>query len=363
MSFFSLATFLLLPAAIRAAAITNSTIACNNSPSLCSKAYDQVTYLGAHDSPFVRDAATDYSTSGNQYYNSTVQLSAGVRLLTAQVQLPDDSQELHVCHTSCDLLDAGTLSNWLIEVRTWVESNPNEVVTLLLVNGANADASTLAAQYEAAGITTSLAYTPSASTSATQEWPTLQSLIDSGTRLINFVPDLNDNSAAPFLMNEWDYIFENDYDNSSPTEYSCDVNRPAGLIGKTSQAISNGMMPLVNHFLYHTDPGSIFSIESPNSTYVGTTNSPQQGTGTLGTAASTCKQYYGRAPSFLLVDFWSVGPAIATVDRLNGVTDAVGRTRVSTANEAPTSDATSLRSRSFLISSLGLALLSAYVLV
>lgn len=344
------ARFLLLPAALRAAAAATSatsSTACNNSPSLCAKPYDEITFLGAHDSPFVRDASTDFSTSGNQYFNSTRQLSAGVRLLTAQVQLGgENGDELHVCHTSCDLLDAGTLSEWLREVGAWMASNPNDVVTVLLVNGAGADASSLAQHYEAAGITTDLAYTPAGSTAATQRWPTLQTLISRGTRLMNFVADLNDNTAAPYLMNEWDYIFENNYDVTSPSDFSCNIFRPAPLIGRKSQAIANGIMPLLNHFLYTSDGGSFISIESPNATYITTTNAPSGGIGNLGTAADTCKQFYGRAPSFILVDFFNVGPAIATVDRLNNVTNPVGRTKISTANRAPDESVAGLRPES-----------------
>ena len=295
----NLASLLLLPAAIRAAVLNStSTTACNNSPNLCSKAYNEVTYLGAHDSPFLRDASTDYSTSGNQYYNTTVQLSAGVRLLTAQVQTPDSSTALHVCHTSCDLLDAGSLSDWLGEVRSWMDSNPNEVVTVLIVNGASASASDLAAAYQAAGLT-NLAYTPTGSTSQTQDWPTLQSLITSGRRLVNFVDSLDDNSGAPYLMHQYDYIFQNNYDVSTPSEFSCEANAPST---DTAGLISNDMMPLMNHFLYHVDTGFI-KIDSPNSSYVGTTNAPSGGIGNLGSTANTCKQYYGRAPSYIVVDF------------------------------------------------------------
>lgn len=74
---------------------SRSASSCNNSPLLCDRTYNKVTYLGAHDSPFVKDSATGFSASGNQFYNSTVQLSAGVRLLTAQVQL--NGNALHVC--------------------------------------------------------------------------------------------------------------------------------------------------------------------------------------------------------------------------------------------------------------------------
>ena len=294
---------------------------------------------GAHDSPFLRDASTDYSESGNQYYNTTVQLAAGVRLLTAQVQLAGSSgSELHVCHTSCDLLDAGSLTSWLVEVRTWLSSNPNEVVTVLLVNGAGASGSSLADAYQSAGISTDLAYTPTGSTSATQRWPMLETLINSGNRMVNFVDSI-DSSGPLFLMPQYNYIFQNNYDVTSPSTFSCEANTPENLA--TAQAISNNMMPLMNHFLYTVSPG-VINIQSPNASYVATTNAPSGGLGNLGTAANACRKLYGRVPSFILVDFFNVGPAIATLDRLNGVTNAVGRARVSKANEAPVSFASSL---------------------
>lgn len=127
------ALFLLLPAAIRytwAQNTTSSSSACNNSPKLCSLPYNEVTHLGAHDSPFLRDSETDFSTSGNQFYNTTVQLSAGVRLLTAQVH--QQNGQLHLCHSDCWLLDAGLFSDWLEEIRSWMESNPDDVVTILM---------------------------------------------------------------------------------------------------------------------------------------------------------------------------------------------------------------------------------------
>jgi hypothetical protein len=248
--FSKLSHLLLLPTALRmvlAASNSSSTTACNNSPSLCNRAYNNITHLGAHDSPFVRDASNDYDVSGNQFYNSTVQLEAGVRLLTAQVQTNNGS--LHVCHTSCALFDAGTLSSWLSEVNTWLVANPNEVVTVLLVNGADANASDLAAEYQSASIS-DIAYTrtatssSSATASATRssvasssstastsasDWPTLQTLISDGTRMVNFVASLDDNTNATFLLNEWDYIFENNYDNTAPTDFSCVANRPSSV--------------------------------------------------------------------------------------------------------------------------------------
>lgn len=341
MLFRSLQSLLLLPAAIRAAAISNTTSsgsrACNNSPNLCSKAYNQVTYLGAHDSPFVANASNDYTASGNQYYTSTAQLSAGVRLLSAQVQLW--GAELHVCHTECALYDAGPLSDWLGEVKSWMDSNPNEVVTILLVNGAAASATQLGAQYEKAGITSTLAYTPNGSTSGAQKWPTLESMINSGTRLVNFVASVSYDSTVPYIMDEWTYIFENNYDVSSLTGFSCEANRPSNVAGDTATAIQDGMLPLMNHFLY---ADSAFGIQTPNVSEVAVTNSPKNITGSLGASATECTQYYGRIPGYVLVDYFNEGPAIETVDRLNDVTNPVGRTAVSRGKPAATSGASSI---------------------
>ncbi|KAK0942846.1 hypothetical protein LTR29_005586 [Friedmanniomyces endolithicus] len=320
----SLQMLLLLPATLRLAFAqnSNSSTSCNNSPDLCQRAYNNITHLGAHDSPFVRDASTGYSVSGNQYYNTTVQLSAGVRLLSAQVQTNSSSGQLSVCHTSCSLLNAGTLRSWLQEVNTWLVANPNEVVTILLVNGASASATALAAEYEAAGIS-NIAYTPTR-TSAIEQWPTLQNLINNGTRLLNFVASLTDNTGASYLMNEFDCIFENSYQNTAPTDFSCTANRPDS---NTSGALGAGMMPLMNHFLYVNE--TLF--EMPSTTYLATTNAPSGGVGNLGDAATQCTSEYGRVPTFVLVDFFNVGPAISAVDRLNGVTAPTGRTAVSTA--------------------------------
>ncbi|KAJ9619918.1 hypothetical protein H2203_008192 [Taxawa tesnikishii (nom. ined.)] len=314
---------------------STSSAACNNSPDLCERAYNNVTYLGAHDSPFLRDASTSYSESGNQFYNSTVQLSAGVRLLTAQVHNTNSSNpsagEWHLCHTSCSLLDAGRLRDWLTEIKNWLAANKNEVVTILLVNSDDADASELAAEYEAAGIE-DYVYTPPSITTAPSEWPTLQTLINNGTRLLNFVAslDASSNTVAPYLMDEFTFIFENPYDNSSPSNFTCTPDRPSSVSGNIQAALSKNMMPLMNHFLYN-NTGSIFGIdiETPNVDAVNVTNGPSgSGTGNLGDSAVACASTYGRAPTYLLVDFFNAGPAIATVDTLNGISNPVGRTSV-----------------------------------
>ncbi|PWY87753.1 hypothetical protein BO70DRAFT_332951 [Aspergillus heteromorphus CBS 117.55] len=314
----------LLPFAA-AKALRARTTACNNSPDLCSKSYGEITHLGAHDSPFVRDATTDYSTAGDQYYNTTLQLDAGVRLVTAQVHKSDS--EWHLCHSSCELLDAGTLSSWLSEIKTWLDSNTNDVVTVLLVNSDDATASDLHSEFQTADIG-NYTYTPTSQTSAPSTWPTLQELINNGTRLVTFVAslDASNNTVAPYLMDEFTYLWENPYDVTSPSNFSCEPDRPTSVKGDISTALSSNRLPFMNHFLYQT---TILDIEYPNASYVSTTNAPSGGTGNLGDTATTCKSdWSGRQPTFILVDFFNKGPAIDTVDKLNNVTNASGRTNL-----------------------------------
>lgn len=354
---FSLLSFLVLPLTSLCALKARST-ACNNSPDLCSKSYGEITHLGAHDSSFLRDSSTDFSTSGNQYYNTTVQLSAGVRLVTTQ--LHNNNGAIHLCHSSCDLLDAGTLESWLSEIKTWLDSNPNEgethysipylyiidktdqsaalVITVLLVNSDDFDATDLNSAFEAADIV-KYAYTPS-STSAMATWPTLHELISLGTRMMTFVASLSSNSGATYLMDEFTYIFETPFEVTAASNFSCQPNRPSSVENDIASALSSNRLPFMNHFL---DTSESFGIEIPDASAAGTTNALNGGTGNLGDAAATCKSSYSdRQPTFILVDFFDQGPAIDTVDKLNNVTNPVGRTAVPNTNsEAGGSDSSS----------------------
>ena len=67
---------------------------------------------------------------------------------------------------------------------------------------------------------------------------------------VSFVDYIKDTTSVPWIMSEFKYIFENPYDVTSLDGFSCDANRPPSQIGKTSEAISDGMMPFMNHFLY-----------------------------------------------------------------------------------------------------------------
>lgn len=311
------------------AAESTSTVACNNSPDLCSRQYSNVTHMGAHDAAFLRDSSTDNSVAGNQYYNATKALNAGIRLLSLQVHNQNGTLEL--CHTTCALLDAGTLEDFLGRIKLWMDENPNEVVTLLIVNSDDEDVASFGEVFESSNIS-SYGYTP-ATVSASNTWPTLQTMIDDGTRLVTFIATVTYSTTYPYLLNEWDFVFETAYEVTSLAGLNCTLDRPSGLTDASS-AISSGYLPLMNHFVYQSITSS---IEVPNVEIIDTTNSPDTNTvGSLGYSANECNSEWGTAPVFALVDFYSEGPAIDTADNLNGIT-AEGRSDSASA----TSDAAS----------------------
>ena len=183
----------LLPLALAADSDTNTT-ACNSSPTLCPLPYSSILHLGAHNSAFIRTSSNHNSTAANQAASTTSQLSAGVRLLQSQLHV--ESGAIKLCHTSCQLFDAGDFSDWLGEINTWLtaERNRNEVVTLLLVNDDKIAASKLAAEFDKAGLS-DLAYVPDGS-----GWPTLQDMIANNTRLVTFLSQAADTAAVPYLL-------------------------------------------------------------------------------------------------------------------------------------------------------------------
>lgn len=166
---------------------------CNGYAALCDKLYSNTTFIGSHDSAFDGILLVD-----NQFDSVADQLSLGVRFLQAQSHNDDGTIEL--CHTTCTEEDAGTLETWLDTVVTFLEANPNEVITLLITNGDGIDGADFAAVFEASGAV-DYAYSPG-STLTLAEWPTLGELIDDGSRLVVFM-DYPAGTSVSYILNEF----------------------------------------------------------------------------------------------------------------------------------------------------------------
>ena len=272
---------------------------CNGYAELCSRQYSNVTTVGTHDSAFVGDLPQD-----NQDVSVTAQLDAGIRFLQAQSH-KNLLGTLDLCHTSCIEEDAGSVESYLSTVKTWLDANPNEVLTILLVNGDNVPVSMFDAAYTSSGLK-SYAYIPPISPIAIDAWPTLQELITAGTRLIAFL-DAGANASVPYILDEFTYFFETPYDTTDPTFPECTIDRPPGTT-------ADGRMYIVNHFL----DLELFGIDIPDNGADNTTNAAT-GVGSIGAQADLCIGLYGRAPVGILVDYFDHGNVFAAQNTLNGV--------------------------------------------
>lgn len=306
---------------------SSSGTTCNNSPDLCSRPYNQVTYLGAHNSAFLRDDSTDHTISGNHFFNATLALDAGLRLLQAQVH--DKDGVLHLCHSSCSLLDAGPLVDWLTKIEAWIAGNLDEVVTILIVNAAGAEAADFASAWEGSGLA-KFGYAPPTTDAPLSQWPTLGSMISDGKRLVSFITQIDPSPAAPYLLPEFNYVFETAFEVTELTGFNCTIDRPSRAGEDGASAMAGGWLSLVNHFRYESVLGA-FNFPAVES--IATVNDPSTTTaGNLGLHLDQCSTAWAggngaQKPTFVLIDFWSESDPIKAVDGMNGVSTAVGRSR------------------------------------
>ncbi|KAI0937269.1 hypothetical protein AcW1_001291 [Taiwanofungus camphoratus] len=275
---------------------------CNGHSELCDRSFGNVTFVGAHDSY----AVSSINPAANQDKNVTQQLTDGIRML--QLQAHNQSGVIQLCHTSCELLNGGTLADYLGSVKSWMDDNPNDVVSLLIVNSYdNISPSSYDSVFKSAGLNT-MAYAPPSASLPASGWPTLGSLISNGTRLVVFLTTQADFGTVPYLIDEFTNIWETAYDVTT-TAFDCNVNRTNGD--------TSTQMYLINHFLDE----DIAGILVPDKSQASQTNGVS-GTGSLGQQVDTCVAQYNRDPNFMLVDFYEYGggSVFQVAATANGVT-------------------------------------------
>ncbi|KAI5363955.1 Putative PLC-like phosphodiesterase, TIM beta/alpha-barrel domain superfamily [Septoria linicola] len=235
-------------------------------PELYYKRYSEQTFIGTHDAAAVRTEDNGWSISGNQYFNVSTQLNAGVRLVQAQGHSdPQGTDDIRLCHFNCALMDGGSLHDHLRHVKDFLNENPFEVVTLLFVNTGPALRQWAKAYYDN-GLDL-MSYVPPAQkrnrNMRLEDWPTIAELVESNQRLITFLSRGADEDLVPFLLPEFDYLFETNFINDNPWEFGCDASRPW-----YGQHYTPNMLALVNHFLY----AQFLGFRYPNATFANTTN-------------------------------------------------------------------------------------------
>ncbi|KZT32318.1 PLC-like phosphodiesterase [Sistotremastrum suecicum HHB10207 ss-3] len=276
---------------------------CNGRAELCNRSYGNITFVGAHDS-YAND---DINPAATQSISIAKQLELGVRLLQAQSHMFEG--QLHFCHTSCLLYNGGTVLNYLKTVKTWLDANPREVLTILFTNPEGVSyINVWLPIFEQAGID-HYAYVPPNPQMRKSDWPTLEALIDANKRLVTFMDYPNKatpNDTVPFMIFEFPNIWETPFDTTN-AKFPCSVDR----IVNGSLSIQDHMY-MINHYL----DVKIGTILIPDRLSAPKTNSQAS----ILSEAYGCLQFSGgTAPNFVLVDWVDKGVPIQTANFLNGL--------------------------------------------
>ncbi|KAF8518524.1 PLC-like phosphodiesterase, partial [Hysterangium stoloniferum] len=279
---------------------------CNGHTELCNRSYGNVRFT--HDS--YAFSSDPLALARNQQVDILTQLVLGVRLLQAQSHMFNGV--LHFCHTSMYLLlfNGGTVADYLSKVKTFLDNNPTEILTLLLTNPEGVSVETVWDPiFQHSGIA-ALAYVPPSLPVKQSDWPTLGELIQMGKRVIVFMDFNSNTTAAPYILPEFEMIWETPFDVTN-SSFTCTIDRINGPLSQTDH------MNLLNHYL---DLGFLNdTITIPDFIDSNTTNSVSS----LIAGSNACVSLNGnRNANFLMLDWVDIGDAFNASERLNmGITN------------------------------------------
>ena len=257
---------------------------CNGSIDLCSKQYNEVAYLTTHNA-FNSDE--DGLLFPNQSNNIASQLNDGVRGLMIDVY---DHFGTPTAYHSVFALGTIPLSDILNDIKTFLDNNPNEIVTIILE--CYVTANDIEDEINQSGLSSYL-YTHNT------VWPTLQNMIDNDNRLVIFTDVDDASSSQNWYHYVWDYAVETHYSVGTINDFTCDFNRGDPL---------NDLF-ILNHFVTDATLGYGLYNESndvnANPFFIN--------------RALNCQTQTNKFPNFVTVDYYELGDGLAVVDQLNGV--------------------------------------------
>jgi hypothetical protein len=221
-----------------------------------------------------------------------------------ETQKPNSSSPIRLCHTSCDLLDVGTLESYLTTVRQWLEEHPYEVIAIMMGNNNGQDTKNAATDYiepfQNSGML-DYVWTPPALSLNLTSWPTLQEMILKNSRVVVMLDYNADQSAVPWLLSEFNYQWQTPFSPTDPA-FPCTQQRPPNQ----SQDISRNRMYMVNHNLNIDINIAGTSLLVPAYGQLEQINAVS-GNASLGLNVQGCEEMWDRPPNWLLVDYYNFG--------------------------------------------------------
>ncbi|RPB20516.1 hypothetical protein L211DRAFT_515483 [Terfezia boudieri ATCC MYA-4762] len=269
--------------------------------------YSEQAFIGTHHSAMLRTHSNGFSLSGNQFHNITVQLDAGVRLL--QGQTFSIGNDIRICHSSCALLDGGSIQDILTEVSTFLKRFQGEIITFMWTNpGGNVPLSMIDRAYKRAGLD-SISYVPPHTEMNLTDWPTMEELVLANRRVVTFIDTVINQTEVPYILPTWSFVRE------TPAFVTDDHNFACGT--GSDQSPPGQKLAMVNHVLYQDRVRS--GQRFPNVQKAELTNAATGKSGALLNHLDTCYSSWNRRPNFVMVDFFDRGNVFLAQDVVNGL--------------------------------------------
>ncbi|KAF5350776.1 hypothetical protein D9758_010369 [Tetrapyrgos nigripes] len=221
------------------------------------------------------------------------------------------------------LFDGGLVVDYLKTVKTFLDANPNEVLTLLFTNPEGVsvkdvwkpafDDADLVYSLDPPGWRiegiTPLAFVPPSVPVKQSDWPTLGEMIDSGKRVVVFMDAGADTSQVDFIMPEFEMIWETPFSVTDDT-FPCSVDRIDGPLAvedhtyMINHSLNKNILPIGDGVIV-SDP-----LDAKTTNGVDSIMANVAGCAPLGA---------NRNPQFVLLDFVDVGEGLKAVNLLNGL--------------------------------------------
>jgi hypothetical protein len=286
---------------------------CNGHVELCDRALDDVAFASSHNAMSIADYGWVWPMHDGTI---TDQLNGGVRALLIDTHYinepvdqdpeyldtypsearlfvtnlidnfrPPPTDRIVLCHEFC-ALGYSFFDEMLVEVRTFLENNPREVVFLVIQDATTVEDTTR--EIEEAGLLPTI-YTHELG----RPWPTLRQMIDSGQQLVIMAE--NEGPPPAWYGNAFDVTQETPYTFIFPSQFSCIPNRGS---------IDNPFF-MLNHWIQRGAPNRVDGAVVNAYDFL------------LG-RAQQCETERSMLPNFVAVNWWSQGDLMEVVDTLNG---------------------------------------------
>jgi len=258
------------------------TTPCNGDPALCDRRFDEVVYPSTHNSHSSHEQGYVFANQGARMRR---QLDDGIRGM--MLDLHKDNGRPMFCHGPC-ALGSQDLVEGLVEIRRFLDENPNEVLCFLM-EIVGVTPTEIEKAFDEACISRYCA-----THEAETPWPTLREMIDSNKRVVVLTDDKT--GGVPWLLPMWRLMWDNDWSNQTPSDFDCECNR-----GKVSNSLFNLNQFLTNPLPF---PGSAVVANDPDALFG---------------RAKACWEKTGRIPNFVTVDHYEIGGLFEAVKRLNAL--------------------------------------------